>query len=147
MADRTEQKITIAAPAAAVMAVIADFAAYPEWVGAAKSVDVLERDDQGRGIDVAFELDAGVLKDSYQLAYTWDASGNSVSWTLVRSNLQKAQFGEYALVERGGSTEVTYRLEVSLAIPMIGLLKRKAEKTITDTALKELKKRVESLAK
>ena len=49
------------------------------------------------------------------------------------------------LDERGaGSTEVTYRLAVDIAIPMIGMLKRKAEKLITDTALKELKKRVES---
>jgi len=29
-------------------------------------------------------------------------------------------------------------------IPLIGLLKRKAEKVIVDTALKELKKRVEA---
>ena len=37
----------------------------------------------------------------------------------------------------------TYELTVDLTIPMIGLFKRKAEKAITDTALKELKKRVE----
>ncbi|MEP7021528.1 MAG: cyclase, partial [Pseudonocardiales bacterium] len=30
------------------------------------------------------------------------------------------------------------------AIPMLGLLKRKAERVVMDTALKELKKRVES---
>ena len=43
-------------------------------------------------------------------------------------------------------TEVTYRLAVDVSIPMIGMLKRKAEKIIIDTALKGLKKRVESLA-
>ena len=32
-----------------------------------------------------------------------------------------------------------------IAIPMIGMLRRKAEKVIIDTALKGLKKRVESL--
>jgi hypothetical protein len=48
------------------------------------------------------------------------------------------------LVPRGGSTEVTYHLAVDLVIPMLGMLKRKAEKVIMDTALKELKKRVES---
>jgi len=47
------------------------------------------------------------------------------------------------LVPRGASTEVTYQLAVDLVIPMLGLLKRKAEKVIMDTALKELKKRVE----
>ena len=40
---------------------------------------------------------------------------------------------------------MTYRLAVDLSIPMIGMLRRKAEKVIIDTALKGLKKRVESL--
>ena len=44
------------------------------------------------------------------------------------------------------STEVTYQLQVDLAIPMIGMLKRKGERVIIDTALKGLKRRVESLA-
>jgi hypothetical protein len=35
-------------------------------------------------------------------------------------------------------------LTVDLAIPMIGMIKRKAEKVIMDTALKELKRRVEA---
>ncbi|GMA89101.1 hypothetical protein GCM10025868_43510 [Angustibacter aerolatus] len=42
-----------------------------------------------------------------------------------------------------GPTTVTYRLAVDVRIPMLGMLKRKAEKNIIDTALKELKKRVE----
>ncbi len=50
----------------------------------------------------------------------------------------------YTLAADGSSTRVTYRLAVDVKIPMIGLLKRKAEKVIVDTALKELKKRVEA---
>jgi len=45
---------------------------------------------------------------------------------------------------RGGTTTVTYSLAVDLNIPMIGMLRRKAEKVIIDTALKGLKRRVES---
>ena len=52
--------------------------------------------------------------------------------------------GAYELTPSGAGTEVTYRLAVDLAIPMIGMLRRKAEKVIIDTALKGLKKRVES---
>ncbi len=43
----------------------------------------------------------------------------------------------------GDSTQVTYRLAVDINMPMLGMFKRKAEKVIMDTALKELKKRVE----
>jgi hypothetical protein len=53
--------------------------------------------------------------------------------------------GTYELTATESGTHVTYRLAVDLAIPMIGMLRRKAEKVIIDTALRGLKKRVESL--
>jgi hypothetical protein len=46
-------------------------------------------------------------------------------------------------VESDGRTEVTYKITIDLSIPMLGMIKRRAEKVILDTALKELKKRVE----
>ncbi len=58
----------------------------------------------------------------------------------------RAMEGSYDLVETAAGTEVTYKLAVDVAIPMIGMLRRKAEKVIIDTAPKGLKKRVESLA-
>lgn len=146
VADKTTQSIIIDAPAAQVMAVIADFQAYPKWADAVKSVEVLARAGNGTGTHVRFELDAGMVKDTYELTYRWAEDGSQVSWSLVKGQMQKAQEGSYTLRAREDSTdstEVTYSLAVDLAIPMIGMFKRKAEKVITDTALKELKKRVE----
>jgi ribosome-associated toxin RatA of RatAB toxin-antitoxin module len=144
MADQSTQSITVAAPPADVMAVIADFPSYPEWVAAAKQVDVLESGPDGRGRRVHFVLDAGAVKDDYVLQYTWDGD-RQVSWQLVQGQMQKRQEGSYTLVETApGSTEVTYAIAIDLSIPMLGMIKRKAEKVILDTALKELKKRVES---
>ncbi|RMI29101.1 SRPBCC family protein [Nocardia stercoris] len=144
MPDRTQRTITIDAPADQVMAVIADLRSYPEWVSAARSVEVLTEFPDGRAKTARFVLDAGVVKDSYVLAYTWRPDGKAVSWQLVSGELQKAQDGSYELVAQpDGATQVIYELTVDLTIPMIGMFKRKAEKVITDTALKELKKRVE----
>jgi len=143
MADRASSSTTIAAPPADVMAVIADFERYPEWTSQVKTVEVLERDDSGRGTLVRFVVDAGVVKDEYTLAYDW-SSPEVLSWHLTKGQMQKAQVGSYTLVGDGSETEVRYDLSVDLAIPMIGLFKRKAEKTIIDTALKGLKARVES---
>ncbi|MFE4502327.1 SRPBCC family protein [Rhodococcus sp. NPDC056743] len=144
MAEKTKGLISIDAQPDAVMAVIADFEEYPAWVAAAKSVEVLDVGSNGRANRVRFVLDAGVVKDKYELSYTWAPDGMSVSWKLVSGEIQKSQSGSYTLrSEPGGSTSVTYELTVDLTIPMIGLFKRKAEKIITDTALKELKKRVE----
>jgi ribosome-associated toxin RatA of RatAB toxin-antitoxin module len=142
MADQSTQSIVVDAPAADVMAVIADFPSYPQWVASAKKVEVLETGPYGRARQVHFVLDAGAVKDDYVLDYTWDGD-RSVSWTLVKGQMQKRQEGSYTLTERDGATEVTYAITIDLSIPMLGMIKRKAEKVILDTALKELKKRVE----
>ncbi|MGI8665951.1 MAG: SRPBCC family protein [Jatrophihabitans sp.] len=143
MADESTQSITIHAPAAQVMAVIADFAAYPQWAASVKSAQITAPGEGGRASKVAFKIDAGVIRDEYELAYEWNGDAR-VSWTLVKGQMQKAQRGSYTLRPAGESTEVTYNLSVDLAIPMLGMLKRKAEKVVMDTALKELKKQVES---
>ena len=144
MAERTESSITIEAAPAAVMDVIADFEAYPEWTGAVKEVDVREVGPGGRAETVWFRLDAGAIKDAYTLAYTWKGQ-QEVRWHLVEAEqIVKSMDGAYLLDDNGdGSTTVTYQLAVDVKIPMLGMIKRKAEKVIIDTALKELKKRVE----
>jgi ribosome-associated toxin RatA of RatAB toxin-antitoxin module len=144
MAEQTTSSIVIDAPAAEVMAVIADFPAYPEWAQGMKEAEVVEEGADGRADKVHFELEATPIKDSYTLAYEWKGD-SSVTWVLVEGKMLKAMEGAYLLRPSGAGTEVTYRLAVDLSIPMIGLLRRKAEKVIIDTALKGLKKRVESL--
>jgi ribosome-associated toxin RatA of RatAB toxin-antitoxin module len=146
MADQTTSSITVAAGPAQVMAVIADFAAYPEWAQGVKSAEPVEDGPDGRAAQVDFVLDASPIKDEYTLSYTWHGD-ESVEWTLVRGRMLRGMDGSYVLEPRSdGSTDVTYRLAVDIAIPMIGMLRRKAEKVIIDTALKGLKKRVESVA-
>lgn len=143
MADKTAQTIYIDADPGTVMDVIADIGTYPEWVKEYKDTEVLDADDQGYPRTARLVLDAAVLKDTMVLAYDWPADHKSVRWSLVSSSLLKALDGEYRLVPNGSGTDVTYELSVDLLIPMIGLLKRKAERRLTDSALKDLKKRVE----
>jgi carbon monoxide dehydrogenase subunit G len=143
MADESTQSIVIDAPPERIMAVIADFAAYPEWTNAVKQTEVLTEGPDGRAEQVQFTLDAGPIKDVYTLAYEWFPDHGGMSWHLVKGQMQRSQKGSYVLVPKGESTEVTYTLAVQLVIPLLGLLRRKAEKVIMDTALKELKRRVE----
>jgi ribosome-associated toxin RatA of RatAB toxin-antitoxin module len=144
MADQTTQSIEIAAPPDRVMAVVSDLESYPEWADGIKEAEVLSSDAVGRPAQARFVLEKAVVKDEYTLAYDWADDGMSVSWHLVKGQMQKAQIGSYDLRQVGDGTTVTYTLSVELNIPMIGLLRRKAEKVIIDTALKELKRRVEA---
>ena len=147
MADRTESRIFIAAGPGAVLDVIADFDSYPEWAGEVKKVAVISEDGDGWADQVEFTLASGAIKDTYVLEYDWDVAEDGtgvISWTLVSAQVLKAMNGSYTLEADGTGTAVTYRLSVDVKIPMLGMLKRKAEKVIIDTALKELKKRVEA---
>ncbi|NAS22796.1 cyclase [Herbidospora sp. NEAU-GS84] len=142
MADRTTSSIVIGASRSTILAVIADFPSYPEWAGQVKSAQVLTTGDDGRPATVRFVLDAGVISDDYVLAYDW--SDELVSWRIAEAGkMVSGLTGSYRLADEGASTEVTYELAVDLKVPMIGMIKRKAEKVIIDTALKGLKKRVE----
>src|ERR1700722_2240164 len=104
MADQSTQSITIDAPAADVMAVIANFAEYPAWATSVKKADVVERFADGRAKHVAFEIDAVMAKDSYELEYVWTGD-ERVEWSLVKGQMQRSQEGSYVLRESGASTE------------------------------------------
>jgi carbon monoxide dehydrogenase subunit G len=144
MANQTSASIAVAVPRADVMAVIEDLPAYPQWISAIRSADVLEVDDSGRASKVRLHLDAGVVKDSFVLSYGWDGD-TGVRWDLAEPGaVISVMSGRYLLADTDGGTEVTYDLTVDVRIPMLGMIKRKAEKAIIDTALKGLKKRAEA---
>jgi Polyketide cyclase / dehydrase and lipid transport len=144
MTDRTAASITVAADRATVMGVIADFGAYPRWATGVRSAEVVESDSDGRPLRVRFGLDVGVIKDSYVLAYEWDGDAG-VSWQLAEPGSMVTEMsGAYQLAGGGSRTEVSYELLVGTKMPLPGLLRRRAERSIIDTALKGLKARAES---
>ncbi len=145
MAEQTTSSIVVDAAPGAVMSVIADFAAYPEWAKGVTQAEVVSTLEDGRAREVFFALDVSPIKDEYTLEYTWHGD-EQVDWTLVEGKMLTALDGSYVLSDLGnGSTEVAYRLALDVSIPLIGMLKRKGEKILIDAALKGLKKRVESL--
>lgn len=151
MADRTESSILIPAPPSAVIEVISDFENYPQWADFT-SVTILSENEGGWAQEVEFSLAAGLIKDTYVLDYDWqitESGEGKVSWELVRAEALKSMNGSYALsavdmdgAPEGVGTEVTYQLQVDVRIPMLGAMKRKAERMIVDTALTSLSVRV-----
>src|SRR4029450_6061909 len=70
VADQTSASINIAAKPDEVMAVIADFEHYPDWVDSMKSAEVLTSAG-GKAKTVRMVLDHTLVKDNYVLAYDW----------------------------------------------------------------------------
>src|SRR3954466_7284126 len=146
MAEQTSSTVVVAAPPTQVMQVIADFPNYPAWAQGVQVSEVRESFPDGRAKDVYFEIEATPIKDAYTLRYAWHGD-ESVTWALgVPGKMLRRLDGSYVLRPQPAGTEVTYHLTAELGIPMIGMLKRKAEKVIIDTALKGLKRRVEGLS-
>jgi carbon monoxide dehydrogenase subunit G len=144
VAERTEGTIDIAATPEAVMAVITDFDAYPQWAGV-KTAEVLTvYEDDGLPAEVAMSVSQMGVDAAYTLAYEYGEDPTSVSWTTVEaSGAVRDVQGEYVLEPEGEGTTVTYRLALELTISLPGFLRRQAERQVVSTALGGLKRRVE----
>jgi ribosome-associated toxin RatA of RatAB toxin-antitoxin module len=144
MAEHAEGATEVHASPAEVMAVVADFDAYPEWVANLEEAEVMARDRRGRGTRVAFRLRTPMGEQAYTLAYRYQPRDAGVSWTYVEGTLEDLA-GSYTLEPAGDTTRVTYRLEVAVGVPLPGLVKRQAARQIVRSALADLKRRVESM--
>jgi ribosome-associated toxin RatA of RatAB toxin-antitoxin module len=144
VADRTEGSIEIEAEPEEIMAVIADFESYPEWVDGIRSAEVRGRDEEGRGTEVAFEFSALGFAASYTLVYEYEPDDAGVRWTTKEADgAVKDIEGEYLIEPLNGDTEVTYHLQVETAVRLPGFVKRRADRQAISTALDGLKRRVE----
>jgi uncharacterized membrane protein len=144
MAERATEQITIDATPQELLNVLLAFERYPDWAADIKDVEVRERDDEGRGTLVAYRAAAMGQSARYTLAYDYSDIPNSMSWKLVEGSIMRVLDGSYTFDAQDAGTLVTYHLEVDLIVPIPGFVKRRAEGKIMGTALRELKKFVES---
>ena len=144
MAEQAKESIVIKAPPERVLEVVLDFERYPSWAADLKSVEVVERDEEGRGAQVAFRAAAFGRSTSYTLQYEYGDLPDEVSWVQVDGDVTRRLDGVYRFRPEPDGTEVTYELEVELKIPLPGFIKSRAESRIVGTALRELKARAEA---
>jgi len=143
MAEQTTERTHIDAPPSEVWSVALDFERYPEWASDIKDVKILEHDVEGRGSTVQYRAAAMGRSVSYVLRYDFTEAPRSFSWSLVEGDLLRRLDGTYRFDPDGEGTRVTYDLSADLALPLPGLVKRRAQARIVGTALKELKRVVE----
>lgn len=142
MAELTQSSIVITADAAEIMDIIADVEAYGEWIPGVDEVTAHGVDEAGRPAEATFTGNLGLIKDTYTVAYDWSAT--EVSWHLTKGEMLHDLHGNYTCTDLGdGTTQVDYSLAVDLAVPVIGMLRRRGEKVLIDSALKGLKRRAE----
>jgi hypothetical protein len=147
MVDQATQQMVVGASPARTWDVLTTFTDYPAWAHELKSVSVLERDDQDRGLRVAFRAAAMGRSINYTLRYDYSQAPHVLAWVQEESDVTRMLDGAYRLLPVDGdpdSTNVVYNLVVDLIIPLPGFVKRRAEGRIIHTALRELRDYLET---
>jgi ribosome-associated toxin RatA of RatAB toxin-antitoxin module len=141
MTEGTFATLEIDASPEALYDVAADVASYPEWATGVREVEVLETDDDGRVMRARFVVEGFIKEIEYVLRYTHDRP-NVLRWEAEEGDDVKSLRGSYQFTPKNGATEVVYALRVEPNFTIPGFLRRQAEKQITTTALRGLRKRV-----
>lgn len=142
MVDQATQRMVVGASPARTWDVLTNFDEYRLWAHDLKSVDVRERDAEGRGVLVAFRAAAMGRSTSYTLRYDYAKAPEVLAWEMVEGDLTRKLDGSYVLSGVDGEadkTEVTYHLEVELVLPLPGFVKRRTKARIIQTALRQLR--------
>ena len=146
MADEARETIHAAAPPEHCYAVAIDFDRYPEWATDVKQVEVLDRDDEGRGTKVRYQISALGKSIGYVLDYDYADAPTGFSWKLDRADYLTRLDGAYRFDADGEGTRVGYVLTVDITFPLPGFMKRAAAGLIVDNAMRQFKAHVEGAA-
>jgi len=143
MSVSVQSATDIAAPVMEVMEVIADVESLPGWSDAHKAVEIRETDEEGWPTLVWSKISQFGVADEMLVRYEWYEG--EVSWALAEpSGSQKEQNARYTLTDNGdGTTHVVFDLEVELKIKLPGMIVKKGQKLVADTATRGLKQEVE----
>jgi uncharacterized membrane protein len=138
-----EQQIEVDGSPQECFDALADYESFPEWQRAVKAVEVLNRDRDGRGRDVAFEIDAKVRTINYTLRYSYEPP-HRISWDYVEGDVKDVD-GEMVLEDLGdGRTLATYSLALDPGVWLPGPLQKVLSDQVMKGSVEDLKKRVES---
>ena len=141
--EGTVQSIEVSAPAQRVLEVALDLEAYPEWITACKSAEVLEEDADGRPHLAAFVFQALIREIAVTLRYSYELE-SGFSWTAEPGPDLDTLAGSYEFTAiDDANTDVLYALRVEPSFTIPGFLRRQAEKELVQSALRGLKKRAE----
>jgi ribosome-associated toxin RatA of RatAB toxin-antitoxin module len=132
----------IAASPQACFDALTDYERLPEWQGAVKKARILERDRQGRGSIVAYEIDARIKTVRYRLRQIYDEPGRVAGQYLDGDFRDFAGEWRFQPREDGGThAELDLRIDPGRFVP--GALRSAIADAVMRRALRDLKHHIE----
>lgn len=137
------REIEIAAPAPACFDALTDYERLPEWQSRVKECHVLDRDEQGRGRDVEYVVDAKVRTVRYRLRHDYDEPWR-IGSTYLEGDFRRFE-GHYDFEDRPDGCLVTLRLAIDPGLRLPGPMVRVINEAVMGRALGELRSQTEQL--
>ena len=143
MRKRAERQVVIGAPPQACFEAVTEYESFPDWMRAVRSAEVVSRDREGRGREVAFEVEVEGRTIRYTHEYRYEEP-HLVAWRHVDGDVGDVD-GELVLEDRGdGTTLATYALRVGAGMWVPGAVSRLLDDRVMQAAMEDLKRRVET---
>ena len=140
---KAEQQVVIEGAPQDCFDALVDYETFPDWQDPVKSCEVISRDGDGRGQEVAYEIDAKVKTVAYRLRYSYEEP-HLITWDYLDGDVKDVE-GEYVFEDRGdGTTLATYTLHIDPGVWVPGPLAKILNEQVMKRSMEDLKQRVES---
>ncbi|MDD7812100.1 SRPBCC family protein [Mycobacterium sp. CSUR Q5927] len=137
--------VEVAADAATIMGIVADFEAYPQWNDEVKGLWVLARYDDGRPSQLRLDASYSGFDGTFIQAVYYP-SATQIQTVLQQGDLFSKQEQLFSVVEIGATSLLTVDMDVETEMAMPKPMVKKAFSNVLDYLADNLKRRAEELA-
>jgi ribosome-associated toxin RatA of RatAB toxin-antitoxin module len=137
--------VEVAADAASILAIVADFESYPQWNAEIKGLWVLARYDDGRPSQLRLDMAWQGIEGTYIQAVYYP-SATQIQTVMQQGNLFTKQEQLFSVVEMGPTSLLTVDLDVETEASVPKPMVKKMVNDVLDYLAENLKRRAEQLA-
>ena len=134
--------VEVSADAASIMAIVADFEAYPQWNDEIKGLWVLARYDDGRPSQLRLDTEVQGVAGTYIQAVYYPGE-NQIQTVMQQGDLFAKQDQLFSVVEIGTSSLLTVDIDVEPSMPVPAPMVKSMLNTVLDHLADNLKQRAE----
>jgi ribosome-associated toxin RatA of RatAB toxin-antitoxin module len=137
--------VEVGADAALIMAIVADFEAYPQWNEGIKGLWILARYNDGRPSQLRLDMEYQGIQGTFIQAVYYPGE-NQIQTVLQQGDLFSKQEQLFSVVSTGASSLLTVDLDVETSTPMPAPMVKSLVGNVLDHLAENLKRRAEQLA-
>ena len=137
--------VEVAASAELIIAIVADFEAYPQWNEEIRGCWILARYDDGRPSQLRLDTAVQGMEGTYIQAVYYPGE-NQIQTVMQQGTLFSKQEQLFSVVEMVAATLLTVDLDVEVTLPVPAIMLKKLVNDALDHLAGNLKVRAEQLA-